>query len=426
MSTTTLLLALALLATAEDPRPDATPQLTLEATLERVRAANPDLAEADARAAGAEARASAAGRLPPPMANLAIWNPPIARPLAFDEANHTMIGLRQDIPLPPKLSLRRKSQRAAAGAARAERLDSWSEVRGEATRTFVELWRVRRERDNHLEHVRIAKQALKTAEGQYAAGQGRQHDVLRAGLETARLHADIASIDQRIATAEAAMRALMDLPREAPLGAPTLAASMPVIPELATLEARIAKSRAAVVAAESSRDAAAAEVRLARAERWLPDISIGAEYWANPMERDGYAAMLMFTVPWFSGMRRDQERAASADLAAAIAARRAVVNGATAELRDAHARAIAAAKVDAIYRDDIIPKAENARAATLTAYLGGGGALLELLDADRSLLDARLAADRARADAVAAHADLEVALGEPLVPETAAAEGAAR
>src|SRR4051794_8763321 len=59
---------------------------------------NADLREAGERAGAADARAAAAGRRPDPELKGELWGVPLARPLAFDQSQTIMIGLRQSFP----------------------------------------------------------------------------------------------------------------------------------------------------------------------------------------------------------------------------------------------------------------------------------------------------------------------------------------
>lgn len=394
---------------AADPAP-----LTLDDVLARVASANPAVAEASDRADAASARADAAGSLPDPMAKVQQWNAPASRPLAFSQADTLMYGVEQTIPLPPKLGLRAAAARGDARASRADAARSLAEARDRAVRAFFEYWRADREVDLHAEHAALARQIVSSAQARYAAGNGRQYEVLRAQLAFSRLHADLAGAEQDRASAEAALRALLH--QDEPLAKASPPETDPPLPDLPALEARLKASRPEIRAADARLDGARSARRLARAERWLPDVMIGADYWDNRMMRmgdDGWDAMVSVTLPFVWGARRAESRAAASDLRAAGHARDAIADGALAELRDAHARATAAARIRDLYRDEILPAAEHDDEAAGSAYGSGSASLLERLDAATSLLDARIAADAARARYEEALADLTLAAGEP-------------
>ena len=66
----------------------------LETILQVALDKNPDLQEAASRARAARERAPAASRLPDPEFKYELWGQPLARPLALDEAQMHMFGLR--------------------------------------------------------------------------------------------------------------------------------------------------------------------------------------------------------------------------------------------------------------------------------------------------------------------------------------------
>lgn len=389
-------------------------QLTLEHVLTRVEQANPDVAAASSTALATGARARAAGRLPDAVLRIQQWDAPAARPLAIDEACCVMVGLEQTFPLAPKLRLRRQAESARAGISREGSKRARAVARANAIRAFFDLWRAEREQEVHLEHVGLAQQILDAAESQYTAGRGRQQDVLRAGADLARLHTDVSNVRQQVATSRAVLLALMDLPESSVIGKPEVADSLSAPPPaISILEQRIV-ARPEVRAADLEVDAAAAEGRLASAEAWLPDVMVGAEYWDNQMDRDGWAGMVSINLPWLSAARWDAKKAAKHEADAARARTTATRNGALAEVRDAYARWEAAHDSHAIFVKDVLPLSQQSLESARAAYVAGTGTFLDLLDASRSYLEARLSADRARARYEQALADLELAAGSPL------------
>ncbi|MFC1735440.1 TolC family protein [Candidatus Hydrogenedentota bacterium] len=70
-------------------------------------------------------------------------------------------------------------------------------------------------------------------------------------------------------------------------------------------------------------------------------------------------------------------------------------------------------KID-LYRDTLIPKADESLKATETAYRGGQSGFLDLIDAQRILLDFQLSYEKARADYATSLARLEMLAGGTL------------
>ena len=65
-----------------------------------------------------------------------------------------------------------------------------------------------------------------------------------------------------------------------------------------------------------------------------------------------------------------------------------------------------------LYRDDILPKARETLESTTASYRSGRAALIDLIDAQRTLLQFDLALERARTDAFIAAARLRALIGE--------------
>jgi cobalt-zinc-cadmium efflux system outer membrane protein len=72
-----------------------------------------------------------------------------------------------------------------------------------------------------------------------------------------------------------------------------------------------------------------------------------------------------------------------------------------------------------LLEDTVIPLADESFAAARAAYAAGDGSFLDLLDAERSLLDARLERLRLGREYRIAIADLERTLGSRVAPESA-------
>ena len=67
-----------------------------------------------------------------------------------------------------------------------------------------------------------------------------------------------------------------------------------------------------------------------------------------------------------------------------------------------------------MYRDDLLPKVTQQLEVAVNGFQGGESSILELIDAEKSLLDFRLAESRAVADRALAVARLEARSGVTL------------
>jgi len=166
-----------------------------------------------------------------------------------------------------------------------------------------------------------------------------------------------------------------------------------------------------VVAAEADLHAAEANVQLQRALRY-PDPTVSLEVEHNPP--GGGPALntagigLSFPLPiWNRNRGAIHAAEATADqlrVARDKARSQVIADIASAEAgyREANARWLR-------YRDDLAPKSASVREAVAYAYEKGGASLLNLLDAERTDNDIRLATAQAVADQASAAADLAAA-----------------
>lgn len=160
-------------------------------------------------------------------------------------------------------------------------------------------------------------------------------------------------------------------------------------------------------------DQAAAQLSLQRAQR-VPDLSLSVQYESDrPANSNTLGAGVALSLPIFDRNRGSIAAAESARDQAGDEARR-VRAQAAAELNAARARVAAAFEKQRRYRDELLPSAESVQATVAFSYERGRASLLEVLEAERSLNEVRLATVASEAEAVAAAADLAAARGEAL------------
>ena len=85
-------------------------------------------------------------------------------------------------------------------------------------------------------------------------------------------------------------------------------------------------------------------------------------------------------------------------------------------VQEAWVRASSAAARAELLKSSVIPQAQHAREAAQVGYQGDRGDLLSVIDSQRASVDAELEYYGALADFERARADLERAVGMPVVP----------
>jgi outer membrane protein TolC len=408
-------LFIAAIALALSATPAEGPQTTL-ALLDATRAAmehNPELAEASSAVRAAEASIRSAGALPEPMLSYQAWQQPLSRPFDPTATNMHMIGIRQALPFPGQRGIAEDAGRSESlardGDLRARRLA----VQAQVAHAFVAWWRAREELRVHLDHMKLAERTLAAVEARYAAGGGRQGDILRAQTDLHRLHADIAGIQESLRSSEGLLAAAM--------GEPEASLPPPARPEVAD-SVRAAEvlldasgDRPELAAAQARVESAAATARLADRARRAPDLMVGFDYMLMPGFPDAYSVMLQVGVPWFSSRRAAEAERAAALAQQARASASATTNAARYERVEARARLQAAKAQLAVLQDDVVPRADRTLVALRASYGSGDADLVTLLDAESALIDAQLSAVRQHAALADAAADLRRAIGIDLL-----------
>jgi cobalt-zinc-cadmium efflux system outer membrane protein len=159
---------------------------------------------------------------------------------------------------------------------------------------------------------------------------------------------------------------------------------------------------------------AAALQRRAAGRRWLPEPTVAGGVQlldaGRPGSRNGYVARVELPLPLFQ--RGQGERARSEALKALTDARRAAAE------REAHSRldALEVAATErrerlAVFRKEVVGRAEALQQMAKAAYHGGAADLLVLVDAERAARDARLAAIDLALEVVQAESGLRLLAG---------------
>jgi outer membrane protein TolC len=297
---------------------------------------------------------------------------------------------------------------------------SW-EVRARAAMAFYEVYEADRQIEVMEETLDWLRQFEQIATTMYSVGSGTQSDVLRAGVEVARMKADITRMRTMRTSAVARLNALLDRPATTPVASVVftqLPASLPPADELMQwAEASrplLARQRAGIEQAQAREE-------LARKEIW-PDLSLGVQYGrrGTDMGTEHMGSLMVgFTVPVFASRRQLPMRTeASAMLRMAqaeLADARAQVNARITELV---ANLERARTLITLYRSEVLPQAEANITSALGSYRVGRVDFMTLVDAQMSANRYAQELYALLADYGATVAELEMAIGRELPATT--------
>jgi len=398
-----LVLAVPSFATAET--------LSLARVLDAVRARNPTIAGARARADAAAAVPRRVSAYDDPVLSWEAWN--IPESVAIDRADNNILRVAQKIPFPGKRTL--------AGEMAARDADVMSHDAGAveldavtlAKRAYADLWRAHQSLDVARRDFALADRIARLVEERYATGSASQADVLRAQVEVSHAAGMVRTGELAIDEARAGLRAVMS-DADATLGTPEDPADPALPPSADGLVARAIAERPEV----ASRDAAVA--REATGERlaekgYLHDFEVSVGRFLNNDAPNGFGAMASMTVPIAWKGKYDAGVAeAKARIISAEADRRVTTDAIRRDVEQAFVRARMALVLHDLFAGSHVPHAEQALRVTEAAYVAGTDDLTSLLETVRNVERVHLEHVGASADFEKAYADLERAVGSDL------------
>lgn len=387
---------------------------------------NPEVAAAVARAEAAEQRAPQARALPDPVAGLTAF---LLTPETRVGPQEASARIAQKFPWFGKLKLRERAELYAAAAARAEVEALRLRLLTETRRLYYELGFV-----DAFEEVVLADRATlshyeELAEARYRSGIGLQQVVVKIQAEITKANSRLLEIADRRASIVAFLNALRDYPQ----GTPITEAELPDLPEIATdletLHAKARDARPEIVTSDARIARSTTLVDLAGKD-YKPDITAGLFYTLvgsrddpagrlNPPPDDGddilgISAGINLPI-WRKKLAAGVEEAVKGELAA-LESKRAVITRIDRSLGELPPRLDLTWQQLRLFEDVLVIQAEQSLLSAEAGYSAGSQDALDLLDAERVLLDVRTGTERNRADYAIALAQLEGAVGEPLVP----------
>lgn len=334
------------------------------------------------------------------------------------------VGVAQMFPWFGKLRLRGEMALAEADAAYQKFEAARLELSYQVADAYFELYYVTRAIAITKENMALVKHLEGVARSQFRVGGAQHAHLIQVQVELGKLEDRLRTLTDLRDPITARLNAALNRPPNAPVPWPESVVERPVgaedeqllrwlresSPELQALAERIAKELAAV--------------DLARKE-YYPDVTFGLDYIDTGRSRmdtpdrgkDPLIAMVSVNLPLWRGKYEAGEEEARARLRVAqetlidrsnvLSARLKLV---LFKYRDSQR------KID-LYRDTLIPKAEQSLRATETAYKAGKADFLNLIDAERMLLHFRLESERALANSAQRLAELEMLVGRELPRE---------
>ena len=350
-------------------------------------AANSGIDALQASVTAARWQVTPAGALDDPQLSYAIA--PYSVGVGGLDTGH-IIGLAQPIPWPGKRATRQARATASVELAASELRQLQLELAAMARQAHAQLRYLHAAiQTNEEQRQRLADLQV-AATGRYRAGAGSQHAVLSASTRLAERQRQSLELHARRQALEARINALRNRPMDAPVPRPAQWQALAGLPPADQLAG-------AVQHANPQLSMLRARIRAARLDHQLadledkPDLRLTANY-LGTLPREEYRTQVgvVLNLP-FGQSKRDAAQSAAAAQVVSLSAQHAdIQRRLEADLAEQVAGDRAAAAMQRLYANELLPLARQTLDAALADYASGRGDVGAVIDAEERLLQARL------------------------------------
>ena len=390
--------------------------LSAKQLVEWVLARNPGLEALQAAVTEAASHVVPASSLDDPQLSYAFAPETINgfhRPDGSTGGFNQRIELTQTIPWPGTLALREQRARSKAVAVDHTLADRRLQIIAAIKTRFTEWYYVHRALHINQENQALLIELRNVAETQYATGRASQQDALQAEVEHARLQDHALALKREQRSIQAQINALINRAPQQSLPPPAMLAT-PVPPSsIEQLQSIARTTHPELMYIEAKLQANKAEIGLAE-KKYYPDFKLLVGYnslWDIADKRLLIGASI--NLPFDRDKRDaalDAAQAGSMKNHWELVDRR---NHLLADLERSHAEVMESIQVIQLYRDKLVPLADENFAAAEADYRAGAGDFLNVITAENQKLMTELRLERARANYVRRLSELERWTGGP-------------
>ena len=263
------------------------------------------------------------------------------------------------------------------------------------------------------ENLRLLTHLEEVGRTRYRGGTGEHAPVLKAQVELGRLEDQLRGLRQQRRPAAARLNAVLGRTATAPVAVTDSLSLAALDLDEEVLKRRLQAANPTLQMRQVQVQTQSLGVELA-GKQFYPDLTVSIDYihigdrGANPL-----MAMATINLPLWRSSYEAGERAAKLSYQAAVQGIADEENRLVAELELALYKQRDAQSRSALYRDSLLPKAEQVLNVTQRAFAADRSDFLAVIDAQRTLLEFQLAYERARTDQALHWAEIEKLVGEP-------------
>ena len=332
----------------------------------------------------------------------------------FDRYTDTEWMVSQSVPLSGKNRSRGRTALAEARAGFDEFRRAELDAVTRAKIAYSRLANAHTQLEINGRNTGLLQQFAEISRVKYEAGIQTQADVLIAQTDLLRLTEARTNLERDVSEQQSQLNVLMNRPARAPLGTPRPLTFRQRDFSFAELHAKALAQRPEVTGAQERIEAEKARVQLAN-RQWFPDPQVRVEarqFQDSSRAFNEYDTGVFFSIPWgnfrkYSAGVREAKRSLEAAENQAEAARTETAG----LIRDQLKKIESAARNYALFRNRIMPLANQAVGATRAGYESDKSGFLELITAQRTFRDVESAAANYLAEYEIAAAELQAIVG---------------
>ncbi len=383
----------------------------LDAWLKSIDDVNPSVIAARCKWEAARAEVRRAYGLPDPIIGVDMMRSESTRLSDYSELEYMV---EQELPWFGRRDADRELARLEAEAVGFEMLEVRRQVRANIIAATWELWAARRSLAVVREQLRLTETLADSTRSRVEAGQASQADWIRLQIETERLRNDAISTEREVDVALARLNTLLNA---SPL-TPRLTDVMPPLPPW-TISLEELKKNArqyccilmATLWREKARDLARTSARLE--QRPTLSVTVKARQFRQTGSVEEYDTGVALSVPWvWRGKYQGRRAAAEAEYRMAQAELNAETAATMLDIQELYTKAEGRLRAVRLYEERILPQSRALAASTREAYPSGMMSAMEMIDAQRTALEAEMTWFREQAAYASAYAKL-MAIAQP-------------
>ncbi|MCA9420173.1 MAG: TolC family protein [Nitrospira sp.] len=375
---------------------------------------NPEIAATQEQVHVLKERVPQTRSLDDPEVKVQLWNTPES--LNVTKTGTTIYGLAQRFPVPGLLSQQEEVAVREADQAQHRLAAKIQEITSSVTVAYYELFYAHKALAIHHEQVNLLRQFFEIANAKFKVGKGTQVDVLRAQVELSKLFQQLPILEQRRETAQAHLNTLLDRAPLGPLGIPQSPETHAMPYSHETLLKEALKARPELQEADMAVAQFQSATKLAKL-RYFPHLQLEFQRWQNYNADDGFGGNVTVNIPfsfWTKSKYDAGVREAAAQVAAAQARKRTLVNLTRFQIKDLVTQIQATQQVITLFTTTVLPQAKQTLKAAHAGYRTDRTDFLDLIDAEQALISYQLDYVRALVDREQQVAQLQRVVGKAL------------